>query len=108
MALAEITDCDQAESLVGTSLFVQKRKLPELEDDAYYWFELIGLSVFTTEDELLGRVVSILPTGSNDVLVVKDMEKGPKHEVLIPMLASVVQLVDLEEKRIRVKLPEGL
>lgn len=108
MALDGVTECSQAEGLVGTLLYIDSGMLPELEDGTYYWFELIGMSVFTAEDDYLGKVVSILPTGSNDVLVVKDPVRGPDYEVLVPALAAVVQSVSLEEKRIRVMLPEGL
>lgn len=108
MALDGVEDLDLAESLVGVLLYIDKKMLPTLEDGTYYWFELIGLDVYTVESEYLGVVDSIFPTGSNDVLVVKNPRKGAKHEVLIPAMAEVIQSVSIEEKTIRVKLPEGL
>jgi len=78
--------------------------LPELGEDTHLWFDLIGMAVYTTEDKYLGRIESIIETGSNDVYVVQDHEK----EVLIPALESVVVDIDLEHKRMRVDLPEGL
>ena len=99
-----VTDRDQAEALIGAELFIPQTELPELDDDTYYWFELIGIEVYTTEDEYLGRIASILPTGSNDVYVVKDQKK----EIMVPALESVVIDIDLEHKRMRVDLPEGL
>lgn len=108
MALDGVNECSLAEALVGTLIYIDAAVLPELGEDTYYWFELIGMSVFTVENEYLGQVASIMPTGSNDVLVVMDPVKGPQYEVLIPALATVVRSVDLQEKRIRVSLPEGL
>lgn len=108
MALDGVTECSRAEALVGALIYIDSQVLPELEDDTYYWFELIGMSVFSVENEYLGQVTSIMPTGSNDVLVVRDPVKGPQYEVLIPALATVVQSVNLQEKQIRVTLPEGL
>lgn len=99
-----VTDHDQAEALIGAELFIPETELPELDEDTYYWFELIGIEVYTTEDEFLGRIESIFPTGSNDVYVVKDKQK----EILVPALDSVVIDIDLEHKRMRVDLPEGL
>jgi len=99
-----VTDHDQAQALIGAELFIPETELPELDEDTYYWFELIGIEVYTTEDEYLGRIESIFPTGSNDVYVVKDKQK----EVLVPALDSVVIDIDLEHKRMRVDLPEGL
>ena len=99
-----VTDRGRAEALIGAELFIPATELPELDEDSYYWFELIGIEVYTADEDYLGRITSIFPTGSNDVYVVKDKNK----EVLIPALESVVVDIDLELKRMRVDLPEGL
>ena len=99
-----ITNCDQAKALVGGQLFIPQSELPELDEDTYYWVDLIGIEVYTTTEEFLGRIESILETGSNDVYVVKKHET----EVLIPALESVVLEIDLEHNRMQVDLPEGL
>jgi 16S rRNA processing protein RimM len=103
-SLKVINDRNQAEVLVGAKLFIPKAELPQLENGSYYWIDLIGIEVYTTEDEYLGRIESIIETGSNDVYVVKDKKK----EVLIPALESVVTDIDLAQKRMQVDLPEGL
>ena len=110
LALEGVTDRDQAESLVGCDLLISRSSLPEPEEDTYYWFDLIGLSVYTTDGRYLGRLQSILPTGSNDVYVVRpDTGSEPdSSEVLIPAIASVVQEIDLERNLMRVVLPEEL
>lgn len=108
LSLDGITNRGEAESFVGTELYVQKSMLPRKEAASYYWFDLIGLSVFTTEAEYLGQVESIFPTRSNDVYVVKDNRKDPEKETLIPALESVVLDIDLDRKTMRVLLPEGL
>jgi 16S rRNA processing protein RimM len=99
-----IENRDQAHALIGAELFIHQSELPELEEDTYYWFDLIGIEVYTRSNEFLGRIESIMETGSNDVYVVKGHEK----EVLIPALESVVLEVDLKHKRMQVDLPEGL
>jgi 16S rRNA processing protein RimM len=99
-----INDRNQAQALTGAVLFIPKAELPLLEDGSFYWIDLIGIQVYTTDDEYLGRIESIIETGSNDVYVVKDKKK----EVLIPALESVVVEIDLEQKRMQVDLPEGL
>ena len=104
LSLKGVTTRDQAQALIGCELFIEKAQLPELEDGSYYWHDLIGLEVFTTDNNYLGRLHSIIQTGSNDVYVVRK----DKHEILIPALESVVQAIDLEKKRMRVELPEGL
>lgn len=99
-----ISEHSQAKTLIDAELFVPKEELPELEEDTYFWFDLIGMAVYTTEDKYLGRIESIIETGSNDVYVVQDHKK----EVLIPALESVVLDIDTKAKRMQVELPEGL
>jgi 16S rRNA processing protein RimM len=106
LAFQEIKDRSQAEALAGARLFIDRGCLPELEEDTYYWFDIIGLSVFDTQGEFLGRVESILPTGSNDVYLVRKGIAGKEREILIPALASVILHIDLKSRRMRVNLPE--
>lgn len=104
LAIEGVDDRDGALALVGSRLWVDKAMLPDLEDGSHYWFELIGMAVYTAEDQFLGTLETILPTGSNDVYVVR---KGDE-EILVPALASVVQLIDTDRRRMEVVLPEGL
>lgn len=99
-----INDRSQAEALIGAELFISKAELPQLENGSFYWFDLIGMAVYTIDDVYLGRLEAIIETGSNDVYVVKDGKK----EILIPALESVVSNIDLEQNRMQVDLPEGL
>ncbi len=108
MAFHGLRDRGDAEALLRAEIYIKKSDLPDLEEDTYYWFELIGLSVFDGTGGFLGRIESIMPTGSNDVYVVKDKDRGAAYEVLIPALASVVHSVDLEKGTMTVELPEGL
>lgn len=103
MGLAGVTDRVQAENLIGAELLMHRAQMPELEEGTYYWCDLIGSAVYDGE-AYLGRLASILPTGSNDVYVVTDGEK----ETLVPALASVVREVDVARKRLVVTLPEGI
>jgi 16S rRNA processing protein RimM len=108
MRFEGVADRDGAEALVGRTLHMPKEALPALDEDTYYRFELMGLDVFNETDLYLGRIEAIMETGSNDVLVVKDPADPTSGERLIPALASVVVAVDLEARRVRVKLPDGL
>ena len=102
--LNDVNSREQAKSLVGSELYIERARLPKLEDGAYYWFDLIGLNVYTTEDRHIGRLDSIIETGANDVYVVKKDDR----EILIPALKSVVRVIDTEQKIMRVELPDGL
>lgn len=84
-------------------------ELPEaaraaLEPGAYYQSDIIGLAVETTSGAPLGRVVEFLPTGANDVLVVR----GEQGESLIPMIEDVVREVDVAGGRLVIEPVAGL
>ena len=104
LALEGITTLDAAKELAGCELCIDKATLPKPEEGTFYWFQIIGLEVFTVDNRRLGRVETIFPTGSNDVYVVRDRKK----EILIPATDSVVVDIDLTQNVLRVDLPEGL
>lgn len=104
LALKDIISREQAKSLIGSELYIEKADLPELEAGTYYWFDLIGLNVYSSDDRYIGRLDSIIETGANDVYVVIDHDK----ETLIPALKSVVRSINIKSRIIRVDLPEGL
>jgi len=97
--LPDINDRTAAEKCKGLLVAVPRESLPEQEEGEYYWSDLVGLRVVNLADETLGTVDSLLETGANDVLSVRD-EQG--KEMLIPFIASVIQHVSLKEKTIRV------
>lgn len=104
VSLKGITNRTQAEALIGSSVYLDAAALPELEEGLYYWRDLIGMNVYTDENEYIGRLESIIETGSNDVYVIKNEQK----EILIPALESVILTVDIKQRVMRVNLPEGL
>jgi 16S rRNA processing protein RimM len=104
LAIDGITSIETAKAWVGCQVCTEKDSLPPLEEGVYYWYQIIGMKVFTTDDMPLGHVEAIFPTGSNDVYVVRDGKK----EVLVPAIDSVVLHIDVNEKVMTVDLPEGL
>ena len=101
---SEIKDAEGAKDLAGRDLFMKKEDLEELPEGEYYRYELIGLSVETVDGIKLGRVDDIFPTGSNDVLVVKE----GKTEHLVPMLKEVIKRVDLGDGIMVIEPLEGM
>ncbi|NMA67111.1 MAG: 16S rRNA processing protein RimM [Clostridiaceae bacterium] len=105
LKLKGIDTMDDAEKLKGQELLVERKHARKLEEDEYFICDIIGLEVFE-DDVYLGVITDVLQTGGNDVYVVNNKET--KKEILIPAIKSVVLEVDLENKRMKVKLPEGL
>ena len=108
LSLEGIRNRGQAEALIGSELFIEKTALEALEEGTYYWIDLMGLSVYSLTGDYIGEVTSIFRTGSNDVYVAKRMDGTKEIEVLIPALESVIREIDLDQRVMRVDLPEGL
>ena len=108
LILEGISHRDQAEAMAGWGVYIAKKDLPPLEADSYYWSDLIGISVYTMEGEHLGVVEQIIPTGANDVYVVKTPPGYAVREILLPAIESVILEIDVAGGRMQVQLPEGL
>ena len=104
VALEGIDTREKANELVGRLVRTDEHNLPPKEEDEYYWVELIGLKVRTSDGRYLGKIAQITPTGANDVLHVE----GPYGEVLLPMIDDVVMTVDLQSNEMTVDPLEGL
>ena len=96
IALEGCTSRESAVALRHATIAVPRSELPPPEPGEYYWFDLIGLAVETTEGVPLGQVDHLFETGANDVLVVRG-----ERERLIPWVQGrFVQSVDTVAGRI--------
>jgi 16S rRNA processing protein RimM len=100
----EIDTVERAERFIGGTIRIPRSEAIGLPDDSYFQHDLLGLAVYLEDGRYLGEIRSILPTGGNDVLVVRD---GPR-ERLIPAIKSMVARVDLPGKRMVLRFMEGL
>jgi len=106
-AIAKLEGIDtrsDAEALRGALVYIDGADISETEEDEYYWFELIGLDVFTADDTHLGKVSSLIDRTSQPLLVVTDNDK----EYLIPMTDTIIKEIDLKESKITITPPDGL
>ena len=87
-------------------LWISKDQQGELEEGEYYYHQIIGCKVFTSEGEELGEVKEILSPGANDVWVVKPSQG--KKDLLIPYIDEVVKEVNIAERRVEIVVMEGL
>ncbi len=101
--LREYQELDSVEQLVNCLIEVDKRHLPTLECDEFYWRDLEGCQVETTKYEKLGIVKKVMATGANDVLVVSSDEGSiDTIERLIPFIQHTVKNVNIEDRIILV------
>lgn len=96
---------NEIEKMKGGILKVPEEQLGQLEEDEFYYHEIIGCTVTTLEGEEIGKIREILSPGANDVWVIKG--KGGK-DVLIPYIEDVVKQVDIKAKNVVIEPIEGL
>jgi 16S rRNA processing protein RimM len=99
---------EQAQTYCQRNIAIPISNLPATEDGEYYWHQLEGLEVYTVEPEhqplLLGKVLQMMATGANDVLVVKHCKGSiDKQERLLPWIPEqVIKDVDIQSGVIKV------
>ncbi|MEW6109333.1 MAG: ribosome maturation factor RimM [Nitrospirota bacterium] len=100
----DVFDAETAFKYRDMVIYAKKESLPALREGAFYYHQIIGLSVVTTDGNMIGTVEEIFETGSNDVYVVKNSDR----EFLIPAIKDVITKIDMKEKRIIIKVMDGL
>ena len=102
--LEGVTSVEGAEEFIGCEVLISRDALAALPEDEFYWFQLEGLRVDDRQQGDLGKVVEIFTTPAHDILVVR----GPRGEILIPVVDAFILKIDEEAKVMHVDLPEGL
>jgi 16S rRNA processing protein RimM len=104
LKLKGVDTIEEALTLKGKSIFIPRADAPKLEDGTYFIADLLGSEVYEG-DTLIGTLTDIFTAGAADVYVIK--RKG-KEDLLLPGLASVILQTDVENKIIRVVIPDSL
>lgn len=105
LKLNGIDDINAAEIYKNCYLKIERKDAVELPKDSYFIIDLIGITVFSDNNEELGNIVDVYSTGANDIYVVKN-ELG--KQVLLPAISEVIKDVDIKNKKMIVHLIEGL
>ena len=100
--LSGVNDRNAAEAVQGTELYVSRDKLPALDEDEFYYSDLIGLAVENIDGEAIGIVSLIDNYGAGDVMEIELKDGGTE---MFLMSRDVVPEIDLENGRIVVNPP---
>lgn len=100
--LEDVEDRTVAETLVRAILWMDERE-DEVEDNAWYDHQLVGLDVLVDE-EIVGEVVRVEHLPAQDLLIVR-VDDG---EVMVPFVEAIVPTVDVAAGRVVVTPPAGL
>ncbi|WP_373055854.1 ribosome maturation factor RimM [Zunongwangia sp. H14] len=95
---------DDAEDIIGCELYLPLTMLPELEEDQFYFHEIIGFTVMDANHGNIGEVMSVNDSTAQALFEIKKDDK----EILIPMNDEFIEKVDKKNKIIYLNTPEGL
>ena len=105
LTLEEYNDINQVEGFKNGRILIPEEEALPLGEDEYYTRDLYDMDVFTEEGENLGKIGEVYTTGANDVYGVVDAEG---KELLIPAIKQCILEVNVREKKMIVRLLEGL
>lgn len=95
---------EEAEALNRVELFIDRAKLPELEEeDEFYIEDLIGMDVLNEADEKIGTVLAIPNFGAGDMIEVKPTNSSSTY--FLPFTKQVVPEIDFENGSLKVVPP---
>ena len=95
---------DQANALVGHSLYLPLDLLPKLEGNKFYFHEVVGFRVIDEEKGDIGILEQVIEYPAQPLFQV--MKNGV--EVLIPVIDEVIKKVDRDNKALYITAPKGL
>ncbi|HZE80120.1 MAG TPA: ribosome maturation factor RimM [Candidatus Polarisedimenticolia bacterium] len=113
LKFAGVDSISDAEMLVGSEIQIPRSERAALGSDEFYVSDLIGCTV-TDSGQEVGRVRDVqFGSGEAPLLVIEGgvisggVVSG-KKEYLVPFAAAYIEKIALEQKRLEMKLPEGL
>jgi 16S rRNA processing protein RimM len=105
LKLAGIDSISDAETLIGSELQVPRTERAQLERGWNYVSDLVGCTVFDHGIEI-GRIEDVqLGAGEAPLLIVAGTG-GKNYDV--PFAEAYLEGVDLPQRQVRMKLPEGM
>ena len=100
----DVSSEEDAEALLKSELYLPLELLPKLEDDKFYFHEIIGFKVI---DSSFGHVGIIKSVNDASAQALFEIDRNGS-EILIPINDAFIDKVDKENKTIMVSTPEGL
>ncbi len=101
-----VNDRNAVETLKNQRLYIDRDKLPEADEDEWYYADLVGLDVRDTDGEKIGTVLAVQDFGGGELLEVR--RPGTPGTVLVPFSHAAVPVVDVGGGFVVIDPPPGL
>ena len=93
-------DRNAVEELLKAKIFIKTSQLPALQENEFYWKDLIGFNVINQQNQTLGNVHGVIDNKVHDIMEIKNKEQ---KSFLIPWVKQhFIINVDKKEKTILV------
>ncbi|MEX2349410.1 MAG: ribosome maturation factor RimM [Flavobacteriaceae bacterium] len=100
----DVNSEEKADEIIGLEVYLPLTFLPELEDDQFYYHEIIG---FTAEDVNFGKIGIVKGVNDSAAQALFKIERDGK-QILIPVNDDFIKKVDKKNKILLLNTPEGL
>ena len=104
VAFEGVVSREQAQLLCDRTVAVGEHQLPPLQDNEFYYYQVIGLTVLTTAGQEIGTVREVFFSGGHDVWVVRQGKK----EYMIPITQEIVRSLDIPGRQAVIEPLDGL
>ncbi len=101
-----IETLDEAVTLKNTEVCIPEYERVVLPPGHYYYDQIIGLDVYSGENEYYGRITEVIPAGGQDVYAVENSHTGKSF--LLPAVKAFIRQVEPVANKMTVELPAGL
>jgi 16S rRNA processing protein RimM len=113
LKFAGVDSISEAETLIGSEIQIPRSERAELGSDEFYVSDLVGCTV-TDSGREIGRIKDVQFGGGEAPLLViqggvlQDGVIRGNKEYLVPFAGAYIEKISLEQKRLEMKLPEGM
>lgn len=105
LKLLNVDSRNAAEQMRGKELSIPKELLWDIPEDTYFIKDLLGCNILSEEGVCVGILSDVIQNKAQDLY---EITKEDGRTFLIPAVKEFVLQVDTQNKRIKVRLVEGL
>ncbi len=104
LKLQNVTDRTTAEKLIGSFIFIKEQNCKQPKKGSYFIHEIVGCSVWSDTRKYIGIIKNVMKMPAQDVWEIQNNDKL----YMIPSVKEFIESVDLKEKKVVVRLIDGL
>ncbi len=93
-----------AEGILDKNIYLPLNELPELEENQFYFHEIIGFTVYDKTHGKLGILKAVNDSTAQALFIIAH----PKGDILVPVTDPFIDHIDKVKKELHLILPAGL